>query len=71
MKTLSWIGTAASIAGSYIVAMQIFLLGYCFFIVGSVSWLLVGAVQKDKALIVLNAAFLFANILGVYNVWVV
>lgn len=68
MKTLSWIGTAASIAGSYIVAMQIFLLGYCFFIVGSVSWLLVGAVRKDRALIVLNAAFLFANILGVYNV---
>ena len=67
MKFLAWIGTAASIAGSYIVAMQIFLLGYCFFIVGSVSWLCVGAVRKDKALIVLNAAFLFANILGVYN----
>lgn len=71
MKYIAWIGTAASILGSYIVAMQIFLLGYCFFIIGSVSWLCVGIVRKDKALTVLNGAFLFANILGVYNVLMV
>jgi hypothetical protein len=71
MKFLAWIGTAASIAGSYVVAMQIFLLGYCFFTVGSVAWLLVGLHRKDKALCVLNGAFAGANILGLYNVFVV
>lgn len=64
---LSWIGTIASIAGSFLVALKIAALGYAAFIVGSISWLIVGFKKRDKALITLNLFFLIANFIGVYN----
>ncbi len=67
MKRISWVGTLSSVAGSFTVAMKFFLAGYIFFLVGSVSWLIVGIVRRDTALITLNGAFLLANLIGVYN----
>ena len=67
LNKISWIGTFSSIIGAFIVASQLFFLGYCFFIIGSLSWLLVGYYRKDKSLIVLNGTFFLANILGLYN----
>ena len=64
---IAWIGTVASIAGSFIVAMQLYLVGYLLFITGSISWLIVAYRSKDRALITLNSAFLLANLIGVYN----
>jgi hypothetical protein len=67
INKISWLGTTASIIGAFIVASKLFFLGYCFFIIGSLSWLLVGFSRKDKSLIVLNGTFFLANILGLYN----
>ena len=67
INKISWLGTIASIIGAFVVASQLFFVGYCFFIVGSVSWLIVGIVRKDKSLIVLNGTFFIANILGFFN----
>ncbi len=67
MKTISWFGTVASVVGSFTVALKFFLLGYVLFIAGSVSWLAVGIVRRDGALVALNGAFLLANLIGVYN----
>jgi hypothetical protein len=67
ISKISWIGTFSSIIGAFIVASQLFFLGYCFFIIGSLSWLLVGYYRKDKSLITLNGTFFLANILGLYN----
>jgi NADH:ubiquinone oxidoreductase subunit 5 (subunit L)/multisubunit Na+/H+ antiporter MnhA subunit len=67
INKISWIGTFSSIIGAFIVASQLFFLGYCFFIIGSLSWLLVGFSRKDKSLITLNGTFFLANILGLYN----
>ena len=64
---ISWLGTIASIIGAFVVASKLFFIGYCFFMVGSVSWLIVGIVRKDKSLIVLNGTFFIANILGFFN----
>lgn len=69
IKPISWLGTITSIIGAFLVALQFTLYGYMFFIVGSVSWLIVGFVKCDKPLIVLNGTFLFANLLGLYNVF--
>jgi uncharacterized membrane protein len=66
-KLIGWIGTATSIVGSFAVASKFFLLGYCLFLVGSVSWLYLGIKRKDTALSVLNATFLCANLLGLWN----
>jgi nicotinamide riboside transporter PnuC len=67
INKISWLGTIASIIGAFVVASKLFLVGYCFFIVGSISWLIVGFARKDKSLMVLNGTFFLANILGFYN----
>jgi NADH:ubiquinone oxidoreductase subunit 5 (subunit L)/multisubunit Na+/H+ antiporter MnhA subunit len=67
INKISWVGTLSSIIGAFIVASKLFFLGYCFFIIGSLSWLLVGYYRKDKSLIVLNGTFFLANILGLFN----
>ncbi len=67
INKISWIGTFSRIIGAFIVASQLFFLGYCFFIIGSLSWLIVGFSRKDKSLITLNGTFFLANILGLYN----
>lgn len=64
MKTFSWIGTVASIIGAYLVAMQIILFGYIAFSIGSVTWLIVGIVRRDNALITMNGTFFVANMIG-------
>lgn len=67
-KALGWLGTATSVAGSFTLAMKFALLGYSFFLIGAASWLFVGLRRKDGPLIVLNTAFLAANLIGIYNV---
>ena len=64
---VSWFGTVASILGSFLVANKMFQIGYVLFTIGSLSWLLVAFVRKDKSLGVLNATFFVANLLGIYN----
>lgn len=66
-RTIGWLGTATSIVGSFTVAAHFFLFGYILFLVGSISWLYIGKVRRDKPLMVLNAAFLVANMIGLYN----
>ena len=67
MKTLSWLGTVASILGSFAVSFHYFPFGYSMFIIGSISWLIIGAKRADKPLLVLNAFFFVANLIGMYN----
>lgn len=69
IKSVSWLGTVASIIGAFLVASKIVFIGYLLFIIGSASWLIVGTVRKDSSLIVLNFVFFLANILGIYNAW--
>lgn len=66
-KIISWLGTLTSIVGSFVIAFGMMKLGYCFFLVGSASWLYVAFVSRDKALGVLNGTFLIANLIGVYR----
>lgn len=66
---IGWIGTVASIMGSFLVAFQIAVFGYILFLVGSISWLWVGWKKKEKSLITLNLFFLAANLVGLHNYW--
>lgn len=68
MKSVSWFGTVTSVIGSFLVALGFLLTGYIAFVLGAVSWLVVGFVGKNKPLIVLNGFFLAANIIGLYRV---
>ena len=64
---LSWFGTVVSILGSFAVASKSFQIGYILFTFGSLAWLIVAFVKRDKALGVLNGTFFAANLLGIYN----
>lgn len=70
MQGLKWFGNVASIAGSFAVSMKFYLLGYCLFMAGASAWFIVGFVNRDKPLMVLNGFFTTANVLGLYNVLV-
>lgn len=63
----AWFGTATSIVGSFLVALGLAKYGYLFFIAGSLTWLIIAVIRKDKALGVLNGTFFVANLIGIYN----
>ena len=62
---MAWIGTIASILGSFFVAFGLFSVGYIAFTIGSLAWLIVAYKREDKALATLNGTFFVANIIGV------
>jgi hypothetical protein len=62
-------GTAASVAGSFILAAGLGVWGYCLFLIGSVCWLIAGYRMQDNNLMILNGFFLCANFLGLFNNW--
>ena len=64
-KYLSWLGTVSSICGSFLVAFGIMNFGYIAFLLGSLTWLIVAVMRKDRALLVLNSTFFVANIIGI------
>ena len=68
MKIIGWLGTIASIVGSFLVALQFMVVGYSCFLVGSIAWLVIGIRRGDRPLMVLNGAFLLANLIGFYRV---
>lgn len=64
---IGWIGTVASVAGSFLVAFKIFLLGYILFLIGAVSWLWIAVKTRNWSLGVLNGFFLTANVVGLWG----
>lgn len=67
---VSWLGTIASILGAFLMAFGHLQSGYCFFTVGSASWLAIGFIARDRALLTLNATFFVANVIGLYRAFV-
>ena len=60
-----WMGTITSVIGAFILGGII--AGYSLFIIGSGAWFIVGIRTKDKAMLTLNAFFLAADFIGIYN----
>lgn len=70
LYSLRWLGTGASIIGSFAVALGSMVLGYPSFLIGSACWLAVAYAIQDRALLALNVTFFIANILGLcYHVF--
>ena len=67
LKITEWLGTLTSVAGSFAVALHLFMPGYVLFLIGAGSWLYAGFITRNKPLITLNLAFLTANVIGLYN----
>ena len=52
---------------SFLVAFGFMLIGYICFTFGAFAWLTVAIVRKDNPLLILNATFFVANIIGLYR----
>jgi len=55
------------VIGSFVVAFQVFVIGYILFLVGSISWLWVAVKTRNLSLGVLNGFFMVANIIGLWK----
>jgi nicotinamide riboside transporter PnuC len=64
-----WLGTITGITGALLVALNIneVFTGYLFFMASAISWVIQGAKNNDKSLVLLNAVFVCVNALGLYN----
>jgi hypothetical protein len=64
-----WLGTVTGISGGLLVALNFDYskFGYILFMVSAISWIIQGARNNDKALVLLNSVFVCVNILGIYH----
>lgn len=69
IKVFSWIGTALSLTGAFLVSNAVFLTGYMFFAVGAICWIIVSRLSKNNALLLLESVFLLTNFIGIFNFW--
>ncbi|HEY4112906.1 MAG TPA: DUF6552 family protein [Rhizomicrobium sp.] len=62
-----WISTALQLTGCAIVALKLPFSGFAFpiMLVGSLGWMAVGLIARDRPLVVLNLAYSATNILGI------
>ena len=63
------IGTATGVAGAIVVAGNLGFMaqGFMLFFISSVLWSVVGWVQREISLLVLQATFSLINIIGIYR----
>ena len=69
LSILKWLGTLAGVAGAGLIAVNIPASGWGFtlFLVSSVSWGMAATLMRESSLVLLQAAFTFINIIGIYR----
>ena len=69
LTAAKWTGTATGVTGAIIIALNLGLVvpGFTLFLMSSVVWTLIGWVQREMSLFVLQATFTVINIVGIYR----
>lgn len=67
MKMLTYLANAFSIIGAFTLAFHWVILGYACFTLGSIGWAHIAIVKRDNPLLLLNVAFLCANLVGLFQ----
>ena len=67
VKAIEFFGVACGISGSFLVARGFLDIGFCIFLLSSLSLGFSAIKQKNWNLTLLQGAFLFSNLLGVLN----
>lgn len=69
MSAAKWVGTVAGVAGAVLIALNLGMViyGFWLYLISSVLWTAVGWVQRETSLFVLQGAFTAINILGIYR----
>jgi hypothetical protein len=69
ISSAKWIGTAAGVSGAIMIALNLGLVIYGFglFLISSLLWGLIGWLQREMSLLVLQGTFTIINIVGIYR----
>jgi hypothetical protein len=69
LTAAKWTGTATGVTGAIIIALNLGLVvpGFSLFLISSLLWPLIGWVQREINLFVLQGTFSFINIVGIYR----
>jgi len=69
LTAAKWIGTGAGVSGAIMIALNLGLVIYGFglFLISSLLWSVIGWVQREMSLVVLQGTFTIINIVGIYR----
>lgn len=69
LSAAKWIGTSAGVSGAVMVALNLGLAvyGFALFLVSSLLWSMIGLVQREASLLVLQGTCTVINIVGIYR----
>ena len=72
LSVAKWFGTLCGIAGATMIALNlgVVVYGFALFFVSSVLWGVVGLIQREPSLVVLQSVFTVVNVLGLWR-WAV
>ncbi|HEY4136516.1 MAG TPA: hypothetical protein VGO34_15025 [Alphaproteobacteria bacterium] len=72
IRPLQWAGTAAGVAGAFLVAANVPASGWGFllFLINSTTWATAAALMRNRPLLLLNLAFCAANGVGIWR-WLI
>jgi hypothetical protein len=64
-----WVGTAAGVSGAILIVLNVGMVvfGFALFLLSSVLWGVVGLVQREASLFVMQAVFTAVNLLGLWR----
>jgi hypothetical protein len=67
LSAVKWIGTGAGISGAIMVALNLgwVVYGFGLFLISSLLWGVIGWVQRETSLLVLQGTFTLINIVGI------
>ena len=69
VSAAKWIGTVTGVAGAMVIALNFgfVIYGFYLYLISSTLWSVVGWMQREPSLFVLQRAFTAINILGIYR----
>jgi hypothetical protein len=69
LSAAKWFGSACGVAGAIMIALNLGLViyGFWLFLISSVLWSAIGWRQRETSLVVLQVAFTIINVIGIYR----
>ena len=69
VSAAKWIGTVTGVAGAMVIALNLgfVIYGFYLYLISSTLWSVVGWMQREPSLFVLQGAFTAINILRIYR----
>jgi hypothetical protein len=69
LSAAKWIGTGAGVSGAIMIALNLGLViyGFWLFLISSLLWSVIGWLQREISLVVLQGIFTIINVIAIYR----